>query len=174
MLLSFWWCCLPTRPLGGFAFTPFPLWAVLLWVVLLSPLGWCCFLPPVGWWCTPPWEWVLLPSPAACCCLPPPPRPMRRVAFSSSFFWVVLLSSASLGWCCLFLSTWHEINLDNLIGGCWFPSFLGWCSFLLLSCGCCNRFFLLYIYIYSYRRDEIKLNLINNVTTFYQVKLNHI
>ena len=27
---SFWWCCFPSPPVGGVAFPPFLLWAVLL------------------------------------------------------------------------------------------------------------------------------------------------
>ena len=106
----FAWCCLPSHPLGGAAFSPSAVW-VLLCLLLL-------------------WAVLRFSSPSSWCCLPSPPS-LSEAAFSpSSVWWCFLSSPSSLGGAAFSPSS---------AGRCCFTfSFFEWCFgwgyFSLLFC----------------------------------------
>ena len=111
--LSFWWCSLPSLPLGGTAFPHlFCLAALLglliLWVGLRFPSPFCVFPLLFAWCCLLFVLWMVLRFPIS--------SVGWRCLVSSSFFWVVLLfflllvvvlsSFSSFGWGCFFPCPW--------------------------------------------------------------------
>ena len=156
MLLFPWvfvWCCLPPHLLEWSCLPPPSPWE-------RCRFGWCyhsipllCGAPFSNWvvllFSSILFEVLLRSSPGATwwCCLP------LVVLPSSSPVWVVLLSLLpSFAWSCFppppwddaavlfFFRAWHEINLGNVPGGCFFPRSLDGVELVLsLSCGWCCR-----------------------------------
>ena len=127
----FAWCCLPSPPLGGAAFSPSAVWVLLclllLWAVLRfsSPSSWCCLPSP------PSLSEAAFSLFSVWCCFISSPSSLGGATFSSSSVGRYCLTFSFFGWC-----FWVGLLFPSLLlgGAAWPPSLGGVALFPLSFC----------------------------------------